>query len=70
MPTIAVTGMGCEGCADIVENAIGDVDGVESVSADHETGVVEYAGDPDAADVEAAVEFAGYGVESSDGETA
>jgi copper chaperone len=36
-----VTGMGCGGCESKVEGALGALDGVESVKADHETGTVE-----------------------------
>lgn len=66
MPTIAVTGMGCDGCESILENAIGDVPGVESVEADREQGVVEYTGGPNDEAVVEAVEFAGYQVSDTD----
>lgn len=60
MPTIAVSGMGCAGCEDIVENAVSDVRGVESATVDHESGEVEYTGDADEDDIAEAIEFAGY----------
>lgn len=62
MPTIEVTGMGCDGCEDIVENAVGEVYGVDEVEADYETGVVEYEGDVDRDDITEAIEFADYAV--------
>lgn len=62
MPSIDVSGMGCDGCEDIVENAVGEVYGVDDVEADYEAGVVEYEGDADRADIREAVEFAGYAV--------
>lgn len=63
MPTIAVSGLGCDGCEEIVETAVNEVRGVESVSADHEAGVVEYDGEADRAAITEAVEFAGYTIE-------
>lgn len=60
MPTIEVRGMGCDGCEDILEQAIGEVTGVTAVDADHETGVVGYEGDADQVAVADAVAFAGY----------
>lgn len=60
MPMIEITGMGCEGCADIVENAVGEVHGVTEVDADHESGTVEYDGDADREAIRESVEFAGY----------
>lgn len=60
MPTIAVRGMGCAGCEEIVEAAVSDVRGVESVSVDHETGEVVYEGDAEADEIAEAIDFAGY----------
>ena len=60
MPTIAVSGMGCDGCEEIVETAVSDVRGVDAASADHETGEVEYEGEAEEDDIAEAVEFAGY----------
>lgn len=62
MSTIEVTGMGCDGCEDIIENALGEVHGVQDIEADHESGIVEYEGDPDLDAVAEAVDFAGYEV--------
>ncbi len=58
--TLTVEGMGCEGCEDIVENALSGVDGVEEANADHEEGVATVEGDADAEDLVESVEFAGY----------
>lgn len=37
---IKVNGMVCEGCESRVKNALSTIDGVESVNADHNTGIV------------------------------
>lgn len=66
MPTIAVSGLGCDGCEEIVETAVSEVRGVESASADHEEGVVEYEGEADQDDITEAVEFAGYTIEDEE----
>lgn len=70
MATMEVTGMGCDGCEVIVENAVSAVRGVDDVDADHESGVVEYDGDADPVTIAEAINFAGYDVadaEASDG---
>lgn len=66
MPTIAVSGMGCEGCEDIVENAVSEVRGVESVSVNHESGEMEYTGEADEDGIAEAIEFAGYELATED----
>mgnify|MGYP004566959115 FL=1 len=38
--TIKVDGMVCGGCENRVKNAVSTIDGVESVVADHNTGIV------------------------------
>ncbi len=38
--TIKVEGMVCGGCENRVKNAVSTIDGVESVIADHNTGIV------------------------------
>lgn len=38
--TIKVDGMVCGGCENRVKNAVSTIDGVESVIADHNTGIV------------------------------
>jgi copper chaperone len=58
--TLTIDGMGCDGCEDIVENALTDLDGVEDASADHEDGTATVEGDADSDDLLEAVEFAGY----------
>lgn len=37
---LKVNGMMCGGCENRVKNAVGNIDGVESVTADHTTGEV------------------------------
>lgn len=66
MPTIEVTGMGCEGCEDIVQTAVTEVRGVDDATADHENGVVEYDGDADRDSLVEAIGFAGYDVPEAD----
>lgn len=61
--TLTVDEMGCEGCEDIVENALTDVGSVEDASADYEDGTVTVEGDADPEDLLEAVEFAGYEAE-------
>lgn len=58
--TLTVEGMGCEGCEDIVENALSDVDDVEDASADEEAGTATVEGDADAEALREALEYAGY----------
>ncbi|PSQ19213.1 heavy metal transporter [Halobacteriales archaeon QS_8_69_26] len=62
--TIRVTGMACGGCEQNVESALGKVEGVTRVDADHEEGAVEVVADDDVTDedVEATIEDAGYDV--------
>ncbi len=62
--TFAVTGMTCGHCEASVQEEVGEIDGVVSVSADHTTGevVVTSTGALDPAAVAAAVEEAGYTV--------
>ncbi|MFB6125011.1 MAG: heavy-metal-associated domain-containing protein [Halanaeroarchaeum sp.] len=58
--TVTVTDMSCDGCEDIVENAVADVAGVESVTADRENEQVVVEGDANVEDVLEAIDFAGY----------
>lgn len=58
--TLTVEGMGCDGCEEIIENALTDVDGVEDASADYEDDAATVEGDADPEDLLQAVEFAGY----------
>lgn len=54
-----VDGMACGGCEENVEDAVGDLDSVDSVEADHESGTVEAVAE-DEAEVRAAITDAGY----------
>ena len=58
--TVTVTDMSCDGCEDIVEGAVADVAGVESVEADRETEAVTVEGDANEDAVVEAIDFAGY----------
>lgn len=58
--TLTVDGMGCEGCEDIVENAVMGVDGVEDATADEAAGTVDVEGDADVDDLVESVTVAGY----------
>ncbi len=37
---IKVNGMVCEGCENRVKNALSTIDGIESIEANHKTGIV------------------------------
>jgi len=63
--TLSIDGMGCDGCEDIVESALGDVSGVSDVEADHESGEATVEGDEDEDELVRSVELAGYSVEST-----
>ena len=54
-----VDGMACGGCEENVENAVGDLDGVDHVEADHESGTVEAVAE-DEDEVRTAITDAGY----------
>ncbi len=58
--TITVEGMTCEGCEEVVENALSDVSGVESADADRESESATVEGDANVDDLVEAVDFAGY----------
>lgn len=60
MTTLTVEGMSCGGCEANVEDAVDALDGVESVTADHEAGTLTVTGDVDADAVIDAVSEAGY----------
>ncbi|WP_435124871.1 heavy-metal-associated domain-containing protein [Halobaculum sp. D14] len=53
--TLTISGMTCGGCEDSVETALSEVDGVTSVSADHEADSATVEGDADPLDLVAAV---------------
>lgn len=59
---LTVTGMTCQGCEEVVETAIGLVDGVESVDADRyeDVAVVEGRSDVNRDDLVEKVRMAGY----------
>jgi copper chaperone len=66
--TLSVGGMSCDGCEEIVEDALEEVAGVESAEADHEEGSATVEGDADIGDLVEAVDFAGYeGAADSEG---
>lgn len=59
--TIDVKGMTCGGCETTIEEAVGRVDGVDDVNADHGTSTVTVSGTtPDRDGVNAAIERVGY----------
>lgn len=58
--TISVEGMSCEHCEQTVEEALSEVPGVESASADRDAASATVEGDADSAALVAAVEDAGY----------
>ncbi len=64
--TLTVADMSCDGCEDIVENAVGDVHGVDSVAADQSDGSVVVEGDADPQDLIDAIDYAGYSAELSE----
>lgn len=63
--TYHVTGMTCDHCVHAVTEELNKVDGVESVSVNLEEGTVAIAGTPTKADVQAAIEEAGYALKES-----
>nr|WP_225751975.1 cation transporter [Pseudoclavibacter sp. Marseille-Q3772] len=64
--TYRVIGMTCGHCELSVQEELGELAGVTAVTADHSTGVVtvESESEPALADVRAAIEEAGYTLES------
>lgn len=62
--TYTVTGMSCGGCKQNIENALTDLDGVESVTADNENNSVVVEGEFDENSALHAIEDAGYSVEA------
>ncbi len=38
--TLNIKGMMCEGCENRVKNALMEIDGIENVTADHNTGII------------------------------
>ena len=64
--TLHVEDMSCEGCEDIVENALEEVSSVESAEADEEAGTAVVEGDADLQDLLDAVDYAGYSAEPTE----
>ena len=60
--TLSVEGMACGGCEETVEEAVGALEGTDSVDADNTTDTVEIEGDVDTDSVADAIEDAGYTV--------
>ncbi|GGL30449.1 heavy metal transporter [Halarchaeum grantii] len=60
---LRVSGMGCEGCADIVSNALSEVPGAGDVDVDFEAGTAVVEGDTDADELLGKVDRAGYEAE-------
>lgn len=61
--TLSVDGMGCDGCEDIVESALTDIDAVTDASADHEAGTATVEGDVADEELRQSLELAGYDVD-------
>lgn len=61
--TLRVDDMSCDGCEDIVEDALEEVSGVESVEADEEAGTAVVEGDAELSALRDAVDYAGYEAE-------
>lgn len=61
---LPVDSMTCEGCEDVVESALEDVDGVEDAEADRHDGIATVEGDAEVDELVDAVDMAGYEAES------
>jgi copper chaperone len=64
---LVVEGMHCDGCSSSITAALESIDGVESATADHETGTAEAvcrAGAVETDELKAAIEDLGYTVTS------
>jgi copper chaperone CopZ len=68
--TLRVEDMSCEGCEDIVENALEEVSNVESAEADEEAGTAVVEGDADLQNLLDAVDHAGYAAEPAEDDNA
>ena len=63
--TFDVSGMHCDGCSSAITEALSNVDGVDSATADHETGIVEavhWVSTVSAEELEITIEKLGYTV--------
>ena len=65
---LIVNGMMCEGCENRVKNAIKNIEGVENVTADHNTGKVIVISDNEVSEeiIKEALEDIGYEVVKED----
>ena len=65
---LIVNGMMCGGCENRVKNAIKDIEGVENVTADHDTGKVIVISDNEVSEeiIKEALEDIGYEVVKED----
>jgi Cu+-exporting ATPase len=64
--TMKTTGMHCRSCSMLIQMNVGELDGVESVTSDYETGLTTVSFDPARVTTERIVmeiEKAGYGAE-------
>lgn len=61
---LTVQGMTCEGCEDIVEDALENVAGVDEADADRHERTVTVEGDAETGDLVEAVDMAGYEAET------
>jgi copper chaperone CopZ len=61
---LRVDGMDCGGCEESISRAVSRIQGVEAVTADHQTGMVQvaFSGQADEQGVRTAIEDAGYEV--------
>ncbi|MFB6187824.1 MAG: heavy-metal-associated domain-containing protein [Halobacteriaceae archaeon] len=57
---VEVPDMGCDGCENIIEKALNDVDGVEEVSADHNEELVTVSGSVTTNTILEKIDLAGY----------
>lgn len=64
--TLTVTGMSCGGCEENVETGLAELDGISSVTADHESDTVELTAEEPVTeeDMITAVRDAGYEVDA------
>ena len=60
---IRVSGMTCQHCVKTVKNALIEIDGIEDVIIDLESGIVKIEGDIDIKKVEDSIRGVGYAVE-------
>ncbi|MEW6152746.1 MAG: heavy-metal-associated domain-containing protein [Actinomycetota bacterium] len=65
--SLTVTGMNCTGCEQRISSVLGRLDGVQSVQADHQSGVIRLEYDPSLVTAETiASRLADAGYERSD----